>query len=141
MAVERMSLDFAADTKREALEQLADLFTDLDREAVIAALEAREALASTGVGSGVAIPHGRVPGVDRVRAAVAICGAGVDFEAIDGEPVRIFVALLAPEGGAGEHLRALARFSRVLRNEATRSAILAAQDAAQVFEIFDRSDR
>ena len=100
-------------------------------------LEDREALASTGVGDEVAIPHGRMPGLDHVVAALALSPAGIAFDAIDGKPVRIFVAILAPEKSATDHLRALARFSKLLRDSRVRELLLSERRAAAVWRILE----
>lgn len=139
LAVERVSVGLHATDKRAALAALAQLFVDddarLDAGAITRVFEEREALASTGVGSGVAIPHGRLPGVERLVAAVGVVPRGVDFDAVDGRPAHILVAVLGPEKHTGDHLKALARFSRLLRDEGVRARILAAESAAEAYEI------
>lgn len=144
LAVSRVCVELHADDKRGALAALAELFVRddarLDAGAITRVFEEREALASTGVGSGVAIPHGRLPGVERLVAAVGLCKGGVEFEAIDGGPARILVAVLGPEKHTGDHLKALARFSRILRDEGTRGRLLAAESDAEAFEILVGED-
>ena len=93
----------------------------------------RERLASTGIGSGVAIPHGRYDGVDELRAAVAVCPAGVDFDAVDCLPVRILVGIVGPRSMPQKHLAALAGVSRVLRDDQKRDALLKAADDAEAY--------
>ena len=90
---------------------------------------ARESLASTGVGSGVAIPHGRVPGIDGIQAALGIHREGIPFDAVDGERVHVFVAILAPEDKPSQHLKALAEVSRVLRRRDVREKLLSVDSA------------
>jgi PTS system nitrogen regulatory IIA component len=92
----------------------------------------REKLGSTGIGEGVAIPHGKVPGLTGMVAAFGRSRAGVDYRAIDGRPARLFLALFAPENSAGAHLKALARVSRLFRVPAFRESILAASDAESI---------
>lgn len=164
LTIERVDIDLQAESKREALIWLSRLLasglvraptpsesslqgaTSNDAspdglagpgnaEDVQRILEAREALASTGVGDGVAIPHGRVPGLDRFIGALAIRRTGVAFDAIDGRPASIFFALIGPEKAAGEHLKCLARISRVLRDEAVRNRLMQAADAEQALRI------
>jgi len=139
LAVERVNVGLHADDKRGALEALAALFVRndarLDAQAITRVFEEREALASTGVGSGVAIPHGRLPEVERLMAAVGVVKRGVDFDAIDGRPAHILVAVLGPEKHTGDHLKALARFSRLLRDESVRARILAAQTDAEAYGV------
>lgn len=145
LAVERVNVGLHADDKRGALEALAALFvqndSSLDVETITRVFEEREALASTGVGSGVAIPHGRLSGVSRLMAAVGVAKRGVDFDAIDGRPAHILVAVLGPERQTGEHLKALARFSRLLRDENVRARLLAARTNAEAFQILLGEDR
>lgn len=100
----------------------------------------RERLASTGIGDGVAIPHGRVAGLDHFVAALAIRPEGVDFDAIDGRPASIFFAVVGPEKAAGEHLKCLARIGRVLRDDAVRVRLLSAKGPADVLAIVTSAD-
>lgn len=135
----RVTVALHAPDKRAALDALAGLFVEddpgLDRRAILRVFEEREALASTGVGSGVAIPHGRLHEVPRLVAVVGVCKAGVDFDAIDGRPAHILVAVLGPERQTGEHLKALARFSRLLRDEGVRHRLLEAADRVEALDI------
>ncbi|MCS6797880.1 MAG: PTS sugar transporter subunit IIA [Myxococcota bacterium] len=140
LAVERVCTCVQATDKAGVLRELARLFTGLDEEEVLRVLVERERLASTGVGSGVAIPHGRIRGTDRVLAAVAIAPAGIPFDSVDGRPATILVAVLAPDHNAGEHLRALARLSRILRDPAVRDRLLAARDPADALEVLLAED-
>lgn len=135
LGIERVTTSLAASDKAEVLGQLAAMFASQEPEQVLRVFQDREALASTGVGSGVAIPHGRLGTVDRLAAALAICPGGVDFDSVDGQPVHIFVAVLAPERHTGEHLKALARISRLLRDEKVRRRLLEAGDAAQALQV------
>jgi PTS system nitrogen regulatory IIA component len=102
-----------------------------------AALAEREALAPTALGHGIAIPHGVHPGLRRVVAVLGRSRAGLDFAAPDGEPVRLFVALLRPPDAANAHLKALARVSRVLVDAHRRTALLDAVDADAMARAFD----
>lgn len=144
LSEERVTTQLAATTKEEALAALALLFTradpTLDHEAVFEVLRERERLASTGIGSGVAIPHGRIASLDKLRAAVAISPAGIPFEAIDGAPVRIVVGVLAPQHHTGDHLRVLARVSRLLRSQEVRESLLGAKDSQEAFAVIVRND-
>jgi len=146
--VDRIDADFTATSKTAALEALAQLLcegaseggahTSLDE--VRRVLEAREALQSTGVGSGVAIPHGRVGGLDRFVGALAIHRGGVEFESIDGRPVSILFAVIGPEKAAGEHLKCLARIGRLLRDDAVRARlqrVTSSEDALSIVREVD----
>jgi PTS system nitrogen regulatory IIA component len=100
----------------------------------------REKLGSTGIGDGVAIPHGKIPGLPGLVASFGRAPAGVDFHAIDGKPTYLFFALFAPENSAGAHLKALARISRIFKSPAFRESILKAEDAAQIYRLIELED-
>jgi len=140
---ERVSIAVMASDKEAALRALAGLLVMPERkaneESVYDVLMERERLASTGVGSGVAIPHGRFDGVDGLRAAVAICAGGVDFDAVDGLPVKILVAIVGPRSMPQKHLAALAGVSRVLRNDAVREGLIATGNDAEAYRLLVES--
>jgi len=135
LSPERMTVSLEATDKPSALRAIARLFPQRDPAEVYRVFAEREALASTGVGSGVAIPHGRLVDVDRLEAAFAVHRTGVPFEAVDEQPARLFIALLAPVHQAGEHLKALARFSRLLRQESIREALLQAESSEDALAV------
>jgi PTS system nitrogen regulatory IIA component len=112
----------------------------VDVQRLVDALAAREKLGSTGVGEGVAVPHGKVPGLAGLAAAFGRCRAGVDFRAIDGKPAFLFLALFAPQDAGAEHLQALARASRLLKRQAFRQALLDAPDAAAMHRLIVDED-
>jgi nitrogen PTS system EIIA component len=103
-------------------------------------LREREKLGSTGIGEGVAIPHGKHAGLTQLLAAFGVSREGVDFEAIDGKPTHLFFALVAPENSAGVHLKALARISRLFKNPRFRAAILEAGSAADIHALIVQED-
>jgi nitrogen PTS system EIIA component len=111
-----------------------------DGQRLLETLLEREKLGSTGIGEGVAIPHGKVPGLPALMASFGRAPAGVDFRAIDGKPTYLFFALFAPENSAGAHLKALARISRIFKNAAFRDAILKAPSAADIFHLIEVED-
>jgi PTS system nitrogen regulatory IIA component len=111
----------------------------LDAGRLLQTLLDRERLGSTSVGEGVAIPHGRLPDLASLIAALGR-SPGVDFHAVDGKPVRLFLALFAPENAAGAHVKLLARVSRLFRSAAFREAILAAPDAAAMYRLVEAED-
>ncbi len=100
-------------------------------------LVAREALGSTAVGEGCAVPHGRVDDLDRIVGAFGRSRHGVEFRAGDGRPVHLFIALLAPARTPASYLNVLALVSRSLKDPATRQALLDAQDAPGVYRVLD----
>jgi PTS system nitrogen regulatory IIA component len=146
--VDRIDADFTADSKTAALSALAQLLSEgaagagvhASTDDVRRVLEAREALQSTGVGSGVAIPHGRLGGLDRFVGALAIHHGGVEFEAIDGQPVSILFAVIGPERAAGEHLKCLARIGRLLRDDGVRARLQGAKSAEDALSIVREVD-
>lgn len=100
----------------------------------------RESLGSTGIGQGVAIPHGKADCVDRLVAAFGVSRAGVPFDALDGEPVTLFFLLVAPEDSAGPHLKALARISRLLKDKHFRDSLRVAKDEKTLAKIIRDED-
>ena len=112
----------------------------VDGQRLLETLLDREKLGSTGIGEGVAIPHGKVSSLTGLMASFGRSTAGVDFRAIDGKPTHLFFALFAPENSAGAHLKALARISRIFKSPAFRAAILGAADAAEVYRLIEAED-
>ena len=112
----------------------------VDAQRLLETLLEREKLGSTGIGDGVAIPHGKVPGLPVLMASFGRSKAGVDFKAIDGKPTYLFFTLFAPENSAGAHLKALARISRIFKNPAFRDSIMKARDAAEVYRLIETED-
>lgn len=125
--------------KVEVLGELVDtlriVHPQLDREEVLQVLLEREQLGSTGIGEGVAIPHGKLRGIDRLLIAFGRHSGGVDFDSMDGRPAHLFFLLLAPESEVTAHLKALARISKMLRKDGVRQRLMAATDAAGLLEI------
>jgi PTS system nitrogen regulatory IIA component len=107
---------------------------DLLEKRLLGVLVEREKLGSTGIGEGVAIPHGKLAGLPALIAVFGRSVAGVDFAAIDGKPTQLFFALFAPENSAGIHLKALARISRIFKNAELRKSLLGAPDAAAIWK-------
>jgi nitrogen PTS system EIIA component len=136
--------DLTARSKTDVLVELATAVSrqhsELDRERLVQALEDRERLNSTALGEGVAIPHGKLSGIKRVFAAFARSKQGVDFHSLDGEPTHLFFLLVAPEDSAGAHLKALARISRLLKDESFRTRLMQAPDAAALYETIRQED-
>jgi PTS system nitrogen regulatory IIA component len=104
------------------------------------ALLERERLGSTGLAEGVAIPHAKVRGLDRMLASFGRSLAGVEFEALDRAPTHLFFALFAPDTAGGDHLRALARISRIFRNVPFRAAVLQAPGADEIYRLICEED-
>ena len=124
--------------KKQALQELASQaarLTGLTDSAIFEALLQRERLGSTGIGEGIAIPHGKLPGLARIFGLVARLDKPIDFEALDGQPVDILFLLLAPEGAGADHLKALARVARVLREPGLIERVRATRDATAIYAI------
>lgn len=124
--------------KADVLSQLAQRAAKIsghDVDQIFEALSDREALGSTGLGNGIAIPHGKLAGLDGVTAVFARLDEPIDFEAVDDQPVDLFMMLLAPVGAGADHLKALARVARLLRNEGTVEALRRAHGAAELYSI------
>jgi nitrogen PTS system EIIA component len=143
--VPRIDVALTVRQKDAALDAMARLLCAGERSAVDPVnlkrvLDAREQMGSTGVGSGVAIPHGRVPGLERFVGALAVARGGIPFESIDGEPVDVIFALVGPERGAGEHLKCLARIGRLLRDPGMRRRLREAPDAAAAYALIVAAD-
>lgn len=100
----------------------------------------RERLGSTGIGEGVAIPHGKLPGLSGLLASFGRSKEGVDFAAIDGRPTSLFFVLFAPENSAGIHLKALARISRIFKSPQFRQSIMDAPDAKAIYGLISQED-
>lgn len=144
LAQELVLPDLAARSKTDVLVELATAVSavhpELERERLVQALEDRERLNSTALGDGVAIPHGKLPGIKRVFAAFARSRQGVDFHSLDGGPTNLFFLLVAPEDSAGAHLKALARISRLLKDASFRTRLLEAPDAAALYDVIREED-
>lgn len=130
--------------KPGALRQLAELLArdlpvDADRLAQL--LEQRERLQSTGIGDGVAIPHTSLEEVPQQTAALLLCPEGVPFDSVDGQPVGIIFGVVGPKRMAGEHLKTLARVSRLLRSPETRRRLLTFDDREAAYEYVEERDR
>jgi PTS system nitrogen regulatory IIA component len=137
-------LDLAATAKDDLLAELAGSLaaaeSALDRDGLLTVLREREALQSTGIGEGVAIPHGKILGLDRLIATFARSKEGVDFESIDGQPTQLFFLLVVPEQSGGQHLKALARISRFFRDASFREKLLGASDLNEIFRAIEEED-
>lgn len=133
-----------ATTKSEALQELASMLAtlhpEIDRARLIQVLLDREALGSTAIGEGIAIPHGKMPGASNVIAAFGRSEAGLPFDSLDGNPTRLFFLLVAPEDSAGIHLKALARVSRLLKDKSFRDRLASGGTQEQLFAIIKEED-
>ncbi|MFQ5345950.1 MAG: PTS sugar transporter subunit IIA [Mariprofundus sp.] len=133
---DHIKLDSQAHSKRALITELAHVLTSIDPDAVMEVVMAREQLGSTGIGHGVAIPHGRMPDLTAPILALATHIEGVDFEAIDSNPVHIVVLLLVPDSDDRQHLELLAQLARSLQQESFRQQIMNADSAETVAALF-----
>ena len=135
-------LELESNSKEAVLHELAGAAHDecplIDLDTMYQILTEREQLGSTGVGNGVAIPHGKVPGLEKMLLCFGRSGPGISFEAADNRPVHLFVMILSPPGMAEEYLQTLAHVSRLLKDATTRNNLLQAAAAETILELFNR---
>jgi PTS system nitrogen regulatory IIA component len=145
LSEKNISVDLKAKNKREVIEELVDLLVRngqvQDKKKMVQILLEREDLGSTGIGQGIAIPHGKSDTARELTAAFGLSRSGVPFEALDGEPVHIVFLLVAPEGTAGTHLKALARISGLLKDKYFRKKLIGAQGMSEVIEIIQEEEK
>ena len=134
--IEHICLDSQAHSKRAIITEMASLLTSIDPDRVMEVVMAREKLGSTGIGHGVAIPHGRMPDLASPVLVLARHAKGVSFDSIDGKPVHIVVLLLVPDSDDRQHLELLAQLARNLQQEKFREQIMQAQDSVTVAGLF-----
>lgn len=131
--------DLKASNKNGALTELTDALKEvesgIDRDEVISVLLERERLGSTGIGEGVAIPHGKLKKIDQLLLSFGRSREGVDFDSMDGKPAHLFFLLVAPEDSVGIHLKTLARISKLLKNAEVRNKLLEAEDRDALYRI------
>ncbi|MDO3379380.1 PTS sugar transporter subunit IIA [Geoalkalibacter halelectricus] len=131
--------DLKAKDKNALLEELTDALArvekGLDRKLVVDVLKERERLGSTGIGDGVAIPHGKLKNIDHLMLSFGRSRDGIDFDAMDGRPAHLFFLLIAPEDSVGVHLKTLARISKLLKNPQVRERLVQAADGGEIYRI------
>jgi len=131
--------------KRELLDEMSgnvsELVGGLDREGLLEVLLEREKLGSTGIGHGVAIPHARIKGVERVIVSMGISKQGVDFQSMDNKPVHIFFLIIAPEQSSAVHLKVLSGISRLLKDAAFRNKLMKAESRDDIYNTIVEEDK
>lgn len=141
----RVLPELRATDKEAALRELAELISSAAPSAgveqILAILRERERLNSTAIGDGIAIPHGRLSGIENVVAGFARSTRGLDFDSVDRQPTYLFFVLLAPDDAAALHLKALARISRLLKSPAFREHLLTLSSADEIFRAIVDEDR
>ncbi|HTL48250.1 MAG TPA: PTS sugar transporter subunit IIA [Verrucomicrobiae bacterium] len=142
--IKAIKLNMQSTEKEDALKELVDVLTETqpitDKKSVVKSLIERENLGSTGIGQGIAIPHGKTDLVKELVAVLGVSHKGVNFEALDGEPVYIFFLLVAPKDTAGPHLKALAQISRLLRDSYFCELMKRCKTPDEIFELIQREE-
>ncbi len=132
--------DTKTDVLRELASHLAARHTEINPEQLVTVLLDRERLGTTAIGEGIAIPHGKLPGLKGVVAVFGRSRKGVDCHSLDGAPTRLFFLLVAPEDSAGVHLKALARVSRLLKDKAFRERLLNGKTQVELYRVICEED-
>jgi fructose-specific phosphotransferase system IIA component len=131
-------------TKQEVLEELTDLLDKTgkisNRKEFLKVIQEREELGSTGIGYNIAIPHARSSGIKSLVGAFGISKEGIDFDALDREPVYLFFMLAAPQNAGGDYLKALAMISRFLKRRRVRQALMEVKTAEEIQQIIEREE-
>ncbi len=137
--IEFISANLLAKTKIEALEELVNTIIQggvkLKSSLIIEILQQRENLGSTGIGDGVAIPHGKIPELDDLVVAFGRSSEGIAYDSLDGKPAHLFFLLLAPENSSGHHLKVLAKISKMLKIANFRKMLLKAKSQREIYKI------
>ena len=144
LSADRVKVPLSSRTKNEVLEELVRLAADgrpgVDAAAVLSAVREREHVLSTGIGGGVAIPHGKTPHIDQLVLAAGVALEPIDFDALDAKPVRLFFLLVGPESASGAHVKALSRISRLLRREQLRSELMSVRSSDAFLQLIRASE-
>ena len=138
-------VDLKGHSKDEIIEELVDSLevgaAIADRDKALEAVLEREKIMSTGIGDGIAIPHGKSDAVSQLSAALGIHKRGVNFDALDGEPAFVFFLLVSPANVSGPHIKALARISRMLKNDSFKRKLIEADSAEQILGIIEEEEQ
>jgi len=146
LSKDALTHDLKATTKPEVIQELVDILIEAKsiekkyKNKIVDVLLAREALGSTAIGQGIAIPHGKSDCTEKLVAALGISKKGVNFDSLDGEPAHIFFLLIAPADSAGPHLKALARVSRLLKDKFFRDSLKNTKTPKEMLELISRED-
>ena len=140
LSPEAIAPSLRASSKKQALQDIsaqASRLVGRDEREIFDTLLQRERLGSTGIGEGIAIPHGKLPKLDGLFGLFARLDKPIDFDALDGEPVDMMFLLLAPEDAGADHLKALARVARMLREPGIHERIRSARDASALYAVLN----
>lgn len=142
---ERIRIPLAGRSKDDLLRELVDVLHATgevgDASEVLRAVRERESVLSTGIGNGVAIPHGKSSQVSELAMAAGVTAEPVDFEALDGRPVSLFFLLVGPESAAGDHVKALSRISRLVRSDTFRRRLIGASSPEEFHSILAEAEQ
>lgn len=131
-------------TKQQVIEDLVNTLCDShglpDKERVLRAVLDREGLVTTGVGCGLAVPHGKLNDIEKMYMAAAVCPEGIDFQSQDCEPARLLFLILSPESTVGPHIRALSCISRLISDATIRRQLVSAEDSHQFIEVLKEAE-
>lgn len=145
LAESAVNLNLESKDKEGVLKELVDLLHQSgkikDKKSLVKVLRGREELGSTGIGQGVAIPHGKSDQVSSICASFGLSKEGIPFDALDGEPVHIFFLLVAPEGKAADHLKALARISSLIKDKFFRKMLQGAKSVEEIVTVIQREEK
>ena len=131
-----------ANSKKQVLQELSEKaagLTGLSEREIFETILQRERLGSTGVGNGIAIPHGKVPKLDRIMGVFGRLARPVDFDALDDQPVDLVFLLLAPEGAGADHLKALSKVARLLRNNEMVAKLRSSRDGSDIYALMTQA--
>jgi PTS system nitrogen regulatory IIA component len=136
--------ELKAKDKKGVLEELVDALVtrepSINKKALVRVLLEREQLGSTGIGDGVAIPHGKFTGINQPIISFGRSRTGLDFDSMDGEPVSLFFLLVAPENSANIHLKALAKIAKILKNSSFRKLLMEVQGKKELYRTIIQND-
>ena len=140
----RVKVPLEATTKDEVLSELVDVLVSdgcvVDRDAALRVVRERERVLSTGIGNGVALPHGKSDACEEISMAAGVTRAPLEFDSLDEEPVRLVFLLVGPESAAGLHIKALSRISRLVRQPELRQRLVAAPDRESFLEVLREAE-
>jgi nitrogen PTS system EIIA component len=144
LAIENIIPELKARDKQSVLGELAEVIasydTNIDKEALVKVLIEREHLGSTGIGDGVAIPHGKLSSVKMPIVSFGRSRKGLDFDSMDGQPAFLFFLLLAPENSSGVHLQVLTKIARILKSSTFRKALVEVQSREEIYQTIIQTD-
>ena len=145
LPIENVKVPLEGKTKDEIITELVDIISFsnplIDKNLVLKSVIDREKTMSTGIGKGIAIPHAKSKGVNEIATALGIAPDGIDFDALDSQPVYLFFLIAAPEGPAGPHLHCLSMISRLLNHDGYREKLLNCSSAKEALRLVEEGER